>query len=155
MKRLIAVDLQQIFYYVKSQKKRIDFEKLYKRLTENLNSPIVISYITTSPHTESSYLIDTLKNIGFQVLAKEQKKDKRQLKYITRSVGITLHVCNEIDNYDEITLVTLDSCLGELCEFIKDSGKSVNIWTFKQFESEFLDKADNVYILSEDLYVTK
>lgn len=151
----IAIDLQQIFYHVKRQKKRLDFKKLYDELSSDRDSCGIYTYLTTSPHTESSYLINTLKDLGFSVNKHEQKKERKQLKFSTRSVGITMDLIKNLDQYDEAVLVTIDSPLVELCDYLQSMGKKVTIYTFKKFEEEFKDYVDHVEIISEDLYVQK
>lgn len=155
IKTWIGLDLQNMFYFVKKQKRRIDFSHLNKEITHGRENSKCYAYLTTSSQTESSYLIENLENKGFKVIHNKLNKDKRHLKQLNKTVSMTLDIVDSVDLYDEFVLLTLDPTVTDLINFLKAQGKKVEVWTFEPFVSDFEGYADKVQTITEEFYLKR
>ena len=159
IKDLVLVDFQQIFYYVKRQKRRIDFKKFFDFLLDGRSTSEVdiVAFLTVSNQTESSYLISTLQEVGFEINALSTNLDKNQLKYSSRSISIAIHALEDIDKYNGITLVTINPEMHVLKQALEGYDKTPQLVTFKEFKENFesSNSKDNLKFITEDYYVSK
>jgi len=154
MSTFVAVDIQNVFFHAKKLKKRLNFQKLHELFQEEEDLLTCNAYVATSPFTETSYLINTLKGIGFNVIACEQKKERKHLKFNNRSVGITLDVVRNQEHFDKLVVVTMDEGIVDLLDHLRDEGIKVEIWSLTNNET-LKDHADEFNLFEQEHYVKR
>lgn len=154
----LQIDLQNLFESTKDKKERIDFDKIWghfhERETEFLTQAIV--YMLRSPGFDSSKFEAKLVTLGYQVKAKNVPKLKVGMKSPTHDVLMTIDALDRINTYDKLILMSGDGDFADLCRYLKDRGKQIEIWGFKEnYDSALESYADRLQLFDEGFFYRK
>lgn len=155
----LQIDLQNLFFEAKRLGEKIDFEKVYQyfnsRGSEFLNNAII--YIIQSDEFDSSKFEVKLRNIGYQIKAKSVQKvfrDNRTIyKMGNHDVGITIDCLDALNTFDKWILMSGDGDFVDLCKYLKNKDKKIEIWSFKNcYNSNLEQYADKIYFIDEQFF---
>lgn len=158
----LQVDLQNLFFEAKNKGQKIDFEKVWEyfnaRETEFLTGASV--YLIRGDDFDSSKFETKLKTIGYDIRTKNIVKFMRDNRPIYRNsnhdVGITVDCIDKIDTFNKWILMSGDGDFLELCKYLKQKNKQVEIWSFKECYNSSLEAyADRVYFIDEKFFYKK
>jgi hypothetical protein len=129
----LQIDLQSLFGTY-NRKRKLDFEKIMEhfnsRETEFLTGACI--YTIKSSDFDASRFETKLKIIGFDVKAKSLKTSKNSYApTISHIVPITIDSVFRSYRYDKLILMSNNTKgLYDLCKFLKDLGKKIELWCF-------------------------
>lgn len=167
----LQIDLQNLFYEARKRDEKIDFEKIWNSINsregEFLTEAIV--YLIRSQDFESDKFETKLQKWGYKIQAKntyrvfmdtcptckaEIDKSRPFFRQTNLDVEIAVDCVNRINNYDKWILMSGDGDFAYPCRYLKQQGKTVEIWSFKECYNSSLDP-DKVTFISEDFYYKK
>lgn len=146
----LQIDLQNLFFGAKKKGHRIDFEKIQdhfnSRETEFLTNAFVYS-IRTNNFIPTKFETKLL-SMGYKIKSKEE--DNNDYKRLGHTINITLDCISKIDSFQKLILMSGDGDYADLCEFLKNKGKKIEIWCYKDSYSSLLELyADKFYFLDD------
>jgi len=157
---LLQIDLQNLFFEARNQKKKIDLEKVLihfkSRETEFLTKALV--YMIRGDNFDSTKFEAKLKNIGYSIRVKNSYKMIRDNRVFYRQanhdVNITLDCLDKIDTFDKWILMSGDGDFINLCKYLKEKGKQVEIWSFKECLNRDVYKyVDEVNFIDKEFFL--
>ena len=155
----LQVDLQNLFFEAKNKGQKIDFEKIWQyfnsRETEFLTNAVI--YLIRGEDFDSSKFEAKLTTVGYNIKAKNilKTRDKRSGQ-TNHDVGITVDCMDKINTFDKWILMSGDSDFVELCKYLKQKNKKVEIWSFKECYNSALEPyADRIYFIDEKFFYKK
>jgi len=171
----LQIDLQNLFYAAKSKGNRIDYEKVWDyfhgRESEFLTDSVI--YMIRNPDINSEKFESKLKAIGYRLevkntyrhLASPLKCNRcnnviKEAKYYyhqsNHDVSISVDCMSKLPMFDKLILMSGDGDFSYLCKFLKDNGKQVEIWSFKESFNPLLSvHADRVNYIGKDFFFRK
>lgn len=158
----LQIDLQNLFFEARNKGQKIDFEKIWNhfngRETEFLTDAIV--YMIRGEDFDSSKFETKLKTFGYKVKTKKAFKiirDNRTLyRQTNHDVEITIDCIDKIDTFNKWILMSGDGDFVEICKYLKQKGKKVEIWSFKEcYNSTFELYADKIYFIDKKFFYKK
>jgi len=158
----LQIDLQNLFFEAKNKGQRIDFEKIWSyfnsRETEFLTEALV--YMIRGDDFDSSKFESKLLSIGYKIKIKNALKIFKDGKSIYRQtnhdVGITVDCMDKINSFSKWILMSGDGDFVELAKYLRQHGKKVEIWSFKECYNSALESyADRIHFIDEDFFYKK
>jgi uncharacterized LabA/DUF88 family protein len=157
----LQVDLPYLFTGARKKgERKIDFEKIMShfkaRETEYLMSAIIY-LIRNEDLYNSSKFESKLQSLGYIVKAKNAMKAFKEGKVVYRGnqdVLIAIDSIDNIDNYKKLILMSGSGDMIEVCRYVKNKGKKVEIWCFEESHNrELITLADKFYYITEDFFM--
>jgi uncharacterized LabA/DUF88 family protein len=159
----IFVDAANMFFTQKKNEWNIDYDRV-RRYCEKFGDITGSYYYTATPsYTDSSTFEkyrkyrSALINLGYNVIDKEIKKittDKITGKIITKGnldIELVMGMISNMKNYDIAILLGGDSDFVPLLKYLRDNGKTIICIGRRDFASEDLLNAINLFINICDL----
>lgn len=171
----MQVDLQNLFYGARSYeqkleninrdkrsgqapvKVKIDFEKIWiyfnDRNSEFLTDAIV--YLIKGEEFDSNKFETKIKSIGYKTKSKTLMKIVKNkdvfFQQTNNTVGITVDCVSRINTFDKWILMSGNGDFVDLCKYLHQKKKKIEIWSFKEcFSSTLEPYADKVHFISKD-----
>jgi len=166
MNTFLQIDLQNLFFEARSRGQKLDFDKVWHffsdRETEILIGASV--YLVRGEDFDSSKFEAKLETLGYDIVAKNvikiTKKDKAnkdtvEFQNSNHDVNITIDCLDKIDKFNKWILMSGDGDFADLCKYLKQRGKRVEIWSFPECYNSVLEMyADKVHFI-DDLFFYK
>jgi len=151
----LQVDLQNMYTY----NQKIDFEKLWDHFNERETETLIGSVVYTirSHEFDSTRFETKLKSIGFDIRTKSFTKVKRSRDILPNlDVLITMECLIRKDLFDKWILVSNNGAYADLCKYLREIGKTVEIWCFRDSYDPNLELyADKLHFLDDNLCLRK
>ena len=172
----MQVDLQNLFYGARSCEKKIeedirtrkiqgsgpvkikiDFEKIWTyfndRNAEFLTDAIV--YLIKGEDFDSNKFETKIKSLGYKTksktLVKVVKKGETFFQQTNNTVAITVDCMSKINTFDKWILMSGNGDFADLCRYLRQKRKKIEIWSFKEcFSSTLEPYADKIHFISDD-----
>jgi uncharacterized LabA/DUF88 family protein len=160
---LIQIDAQNLFYAARRKgDQRVDFEKIWEyfhlRESEFLTDAVI--YMVRSPDFDTEAFEAKLKGLGYTLRIKRAVKVMRGKKppiyrNTNHDLNIAVEAIDRINSYDKLILMSGDGDFTELCGYLKNRGKQIEIWSFRDCYNMELDRyADRTHMI-EDYFLRK
>lgn len=159
---LLQIDFQNLFFEAKNIDEKIDFEKILNffndRESEMLMGAIV--YMTKVKDFDNEGLEKKLKSIGYDIRVKEAQKVEKDGRVFYRKVNhdilMTLECMDKLDMFEKWIFMSGDGDFLELCKYLKNKGKKVELWSFQNSYNRILDPyADKIYFIDKKFFYKK
>ncbi len=143
----VFIDAANILYSQQTLKWRVDYEKLKNFFVQELNLVGLYFYTgVVGENDKQRKFLEKLKNLGFQIRAKEVKRIKiSKNEYQWKGnldVELAIDVLENIDNFDTMILMSGDSDFAPLLDAAKKRAKRVLVVSTKGHVSkELLERA--------------
>jgi uncharacterized LabA/DUF88 family protein len=154
----LQIDLQNL-YSSASHNQKVDLEKIWDhfndRETENLIGSVV--YTIRSPEFDSTKFETKLKMIGYDIRTKSFMKVKKSKDIsINLDVLITMECLIRKDLFDKWILMSNNGAYADLCRYLREMGKKVEIWCFRDSYDPSLELyADKLHFIDDDFCMKK
>jgi uncharacterized LabA/DUF88 family protein len=141
----VQVDLQNLFYGSRGKGQRLDFEKVWEHFYEQENDFLVGAhiYMIRSPEFDSSKFETKLQRIGYKVVVRSERTPREyrspNVHPVNHSVSIAIDCLDKIDAFDRWVLMSGDGEFAPLCKYVKEKGKTVEVWGFQENHDTALD----------------
>ena len=167
----LQIDLQNIFLEALEKGEKIDFEKIW----DYFNSREPEFMIGASIYTLRGEDFDTtrfeskLTSIGYTIKAKKNERilihqninskqahNKPVYKDSNHHVEITIDCLDKINTYDKWILMSGEGVFTDLCKYLRQKNKQVEIWSFRErYNSSLEAYADKIYFIDNQFYYKK
>jgi len=144
----IFFDIQNLYHSAKNlYQARVDFHEVLKTATANRKLIRAIAYVVKSDVVEGeSSFFEALHNMGIELRIKELQVYPDGLKKADWDVGMAIDAIRLAPSVDSIILVTGDGDFLPLVEYLKSSGKPVEIVAFGRSASSKLKEVADDFI---------
>lgn len=164
----LQIDLQNLFFEAKNKGKKLDFDSIWHffngRDTEILTGASV--YLVQGEDFDSTKFEKKLKTIGYDTrvknIIKYEKWDKNLqvnrviLQNSNHNVSISIDCLDKINTYNKWILMSGDGDFADLCKYLKQKGKKIEIWSFRESYSSTLEMyADKIHFIDNRFYYKK
>lgn len=159
---LLQIDLQNLFFEARNRGQRIDLEKILEffnnRETEFITDAIV--YMIRGDDFDSTKFEAKLKSVGYTLRIKHAIKTMKDSKVVYRQsnhdVGITVDCMDRLDQFQKWILMSGDGDFVDLCRHLRQKGKKIEIWSFKECYNPQLEPfADRLSFIGEEFFLKK
>ena len=163
----LQIDLQSLFGTF-NRNKKLDFEKIHdqfnSRETEFLTGSCI--YTIKSPDFDASRFETKLRIIGYDIKVKNFLKPSRssrgsyytpnQVTAASHVMPITIDCVYRLNRFDKLILIT-NNTQGflDLCMFLKDQGKKIELWSFNYNYDPILEPFVERHFINEDFCLQK
>jgi hypothetical protein len=158
----LQIDLQSLFG-TSNRNKKLDFEKIHEyfssRETEYLTGSCV--YSVKSPDFDSSRFEAKIRVIGYDLKVKNlPRSSPRTFKSLTQPVShvvsIAIDCVSRMDRFDKLILLSNNtSGFYDLCKFLRDNGKKVELWSFQENYDSVLEPIVDRHFIDDDFCLQK
>jgi uncharacterized LabA/DUF88 family protein len=163
MKTYIQLDVQNLFFSAKDINKRIDFKRIKDFLFEQEEDILnMVAYIIRSPDANSDRFESLLKSLGYMLNIKQARigtdsEGKRIYKGTDQDIAICIDCMRNIDKFDKWVLMSGDGDFIDLCRYLKEKGKYVEVWSLpgQSFNKKFCDYVDLIRFLDGKFFYNK
>jgi len=163
MKTFIQLDVQNLFFSAKDINKRIDFLRIRDFLKENEADILnMVAYIIRSPDANSDRFEALLTSLGYELNIKQARigtdsEGKRIYKGTDQDIAICIDCMRNIDKFDKWVLMSGDGDFIDLCKYLKEKGKYVEVWSLPglSFNKKFCDYVDLIRFLDDKFFFVK
>lgn len=162
MKTFVQLDVQNLFFSAKDKQKRIDFLKIKEYFNKSGDDIVgMYAYIIRTPDAQSDKFEQFLKNLKYKLIIKKAYKhiDYYNNKGVTytgtdQDIAICIDCMRMIDKFDKWVLMSGDGDFIDLCKYLKDMGKTVDVWSVKgsSFNKRFCNYVDTIHFLNDDFF---
>jgi uncharacterized LabA/DUF88 family protein len=152
----LQIDLQNIFATV-SHNQKLDLEKIWNHFNERETESLIgsIVYTIRSPEFDSVKFEAKLKSIGFDIRTRSFAKIKGS-REINLDVLITMDCLIRKDLFDKWILISNNGAYIDLCRYLRETGKKVEIWCYRDAYDPNLELyADKLHFIEEDFCLKK
>lgn len=154
----LQIDLQNMFLSGHNQK--IDLEKIWHHFNDRETEFLIGSVIYTvrSPEFDSSKFETKLKTIGYDVRTKSFTKVKKSKEIVSANLDvlITMECLIKKDIFDKWILISNNGAYTDLCRYLREVGKKVEIWCFRDSYDPNLEiYVDKLHFIEEDFCMKK
>jgi hypothetical protein len=168
----LQIDLQSLFG-TSDRDRKLDFEKIHNyfnsRETEFLTGSCI--YTIKSPDFDSSRFENKLRIIGYDIRVKNLPKIPRISKFqrapyksnfynaplpppinlVSHVMPITIDCVYRINRFDKWIIFTNNNAnFFDLCVFLKDQGKKIELWSFNDNYDPILEPYSERHFITED-----
>jgi len=159
---LLQIDLQNLFYEARNKNQRLDLEKIWEffgqRESEYMTDALV--YMIRGTDFDSTKFEAKLKSIGYSLRIKTAlkvtKNSRTYYRQTNHDVAIAVDCLDRIDQFQKWILMSGDGDFVDVCKYLRNKGKKVEIWSFKDCYNPQLEQyADKMYFIGEDFYLKK
>lgn len=159
MATFFQVDLQNIFG---STNQRVDLEKIWKHINDREPESLIgsVVYTVRSNEFDSSKFESKLKNIGYDIRTKNLIKSFKKPRVSTLSVNLDILITMECllkrDLFDKWILMSNNGSYTDLCKYLRDIGKKIEIWCFRDSYDPSIEMyADKLNFITEEYCLKK
>lgn len=164
----LQIDLQNLFFEARNKGEKLDFDNIWHffngRDTEILTGASV--YMVQGDDFDSTKFEKRLKSIGYDTRVKKVTKFEKwdqalkttrvTLQNSNHDVPITIDCMDRIDTFNKWILMSGDGDFADLCKYLKQKGKRVEIWSFRESCSSTLEMyADNIHFIDNSFFYKK
>ncbi|KPK64395.1 hypothetical protein AMJ83_02885 [candidate division WOR_3 bacterium SM23_42] len=152
----IFVDSQNLYYSARmGYAAKVNYEKLLRLVTGKRNLIKAYAYIVQPPEGDVKPFATSLERIGYIVKTKDVRTRANGSAKANWDMGIALDILGIIDRVDTIVLASGDGDFVPLVDFIKGTGKRVEIFAFPDNTAyDLKEKADRFEPLGENVILT-
>jgi uncharacterized LabA/DUF88 family protein len=152
----IVVDSQNLYYSARmGYAAKVNYEKLLRLITGKRNLIKAYAYIVQPPEGDVKPFATSLERIGYIVKTKDVRTRANGSAKANWDMGIALDILGIIDRVDTIVLASGDGDFVPLVDFIKGTGKRVEIFAFPDNTAyDLKEKADRFEPLGENVILT-
>jgi len=159
MSTFLQIDLQNLFFEAKNKGEKIDLEKILiyfnSRETEYLTEAIV--YMVRNDDFNSGKFETKLVELGYNLKTRDALKITRDNRTFYRQtnhdVGLTVDCIAKLDMFDKWILMSGDGDFADLCKFIKQKKKKVEVWSFRECYNSALEPyVDRVHFIDDKFF---
>lgn len=158
----MQIDLQNLFYAAKNKGQRVDFEKILNHFKERESEFLTdaVIYMIRSPDFDSSKFESKMLTVGYNLRIKESIKVSRGkhplYKQSNHDVMITIECIDRMNTFDKLILMSGDGDFADLCKYLRDRGKKIEIWSFKDCCNASLEQyADKMNFIEDSGFFYK
>jgi uncharacterized LabA/DUF88 family protein len=175
----LQIDLQNL--YSANHKQKIDLEKMWKHFNERETEMLMgaIVYTVRSPEFDSASFETKLKMIGYDIRTKSFMRVKKSLGKIVKEIArdfsykgffdqdrldeirelattnldviLTMECLIRKDLFDKWILVSNNGAFSDVCRYLREIGKKVEVWCFKDSYDASLELyVDKLRFIDED-----
>jgi len=163
MRTYIQLDVQNLFFAAKDINKRIDFLRIRDYFQKQEKEVMgMTAYIIRSPNASSDRFEGFLKNLGYELNIKRaligtDSEGRRIYKGTDHDIAICIDCMRRIDSFDKWVLMSGDGDFIDLCKYLKDRGKFVEVWSLPgvSFNKRFCDYANIIRFLDDSFFFDK
>jgi len=149
----------------KERRKKLDFEKIYEyfndRETEYLTGACI--YSIKSPEFDSSNFETKIKVIGFEMKSKSISSPPKNFRNsytpapkISFAVQIAIDCISKMNRFEKLILMSNNTIgLYDLCKFLKDNGKKIELWCFNYNYDPILEPLVDRHFIDDDFCMQK
>ena len=159
----LQIDLQSLFG-TSNRNKKLDFEKIHEhfnsRETEYLTGACV--YSIKSPDFDSSRFEAKIRVIGYDLKVKNLPRSQRVFKSMNLSptvshvLSIAIDCISRMDRFEKLILMSNNtSGFYDLCKYLKDCGKKVELWSFQENYDPILEPIVDRHFIDDDFCLQK
>jgi uncharacterized LabA/DUF88 family protein len=149
----VFVDVQNLYYSAKNiHKAKVNFKTLLKKAIKDRNLIRAIAYVIKADVKDEANFFDALKNIGYEVKAKDLQIFYGGAKKGDWDIGIAMDLIELASRLDAIVLVSGDGDFVPLVNHVKHAlGCYVEVMAFGKSSSQMLvEVADNFIDMDKD-----
>lgn len=156
----MQIDLQNLFYAARSKGQRIDFEKIWdhfhSRETESLIDARI--YMVRGTDFDTTKFEKKLLSVGYSLCIKQAVKITRKGKrpvyqQSNHDVNITIDCMDRIGSFDKWILMSGDGDFADLCRYMKDRGKVIELWGFRESHNSMLEPyVDRMHFIEDEFF---
>lgn len=159
----LQIDLQSLFGPL--NRKKMDFDKIWEhfngRETEFLTGTFI--YTIKNLDFDSTRFEQKLKSIGYDLRIKtlprasgRYRGDNNTAAPINHNLNLTIDCMSHIDRFDKVILMTNNGVFGDLCKFLKEKGKKIELWSFSDNYDPSLELyADKLHFIDDTFCMQK
>jgi hypothetical protein len=155
----LQIDLQSLFG-TNNRNKKLDFEKIREyfnsRETEYLIGSCV--YSIKSPDFDSSKFEAKIRAIGFDLKVKNFHRTSHNFKSpaVSHVVTMTIDCVRKMDIFDKYILLSNNTNgFYDLCKFLKDNNKKIELWSFQDNYDPILEPIVDRHFIDDDFCLQK
>lgn len=147
----VFVDSQNLYYSVKAiYGGKVDYNKLLSKICGDRILIKAISYVVHPPEGDVRPFVASLEKIGYEVRLKEIRIRGDGSAKANWDMGIALDILGILDKVDTVVLVSGDGDFVPLLTYIRDQGKTVEVYSFEASTAyDLRDTADRYESLDE------
>jgi len=158
----LQIDLQNLFFEARNKGQKIDFEKVWHffndRETEILTAASI--YMIRAEDFDGRKFEAKLETLGYDIrvknVTKHVKKEKIVYQNSNHDVNITIDCLDRINTFNKWILMSGDGDFADLCKYLKQRKKKVEIWSFQECYNTALEMyADRVHFIDEQFFYKK
>ena len=164
----LQIDLQNLFFEARNQGQKIDFDKVWHffsdRETEILTAASI--YLIRADNFDGRKFEAKLEILGYDIKIKNvtkftkwnptTKKNKTTYQNSNHDVNITVDCLDRMDTFNKWILMSGDGDFADLCKYLKQKKKKVEIWSFKECYNTALEMyADRVHFIDDRFFYKK
>lgn len=153
----LQIDLQSLFG--PGRNKKMDFDKIWdhfnSRETEFLTGAII--YSIKSHDFDSSRFETKLRSIGYDLKVKNLPRTNKRRYYeasvptVTQVIPLTIDCISRLDRFDKWILISNNGEFSDLCKYLKEIGKKIELWSFRENYDPALEPyADRRHFIEDD-----
>jgi len=148
----VFVDVQNMYYSAKNlYESKVDFEKLLDQAVMNRALVRAKAYVIQADTPDEENFFEALRQIGYEVKAKELKEFYGGQKKGDWDIGITIDMIQEAKKLDSVVLVTGDGDFAPVVNHLESLGCRVEVMSFgsssakeiREAATKFLDMDEN------------
>jgi len=163
MRTFIQIDVQNLFFSAKDINKRIDFKKIKEHFQSSGDEIFdICAYIIRTPDARSDKFEALLQSLGYTLRIKNaiinyNADGQRVYKGTDHDMAICIDCMHNIDKFDHWVLMSGDGDFIDLCKYLKEKNKFVEIWSMQgvSFNKNFCNYADTIRFLSNNFFYSK
>jgi uncharacterized LabA/DUF88 family protein len=161
MRTYIQIDVQNLFFSAKDIKKRIDFKRIRDHFYNKKEDDIVglNAYIIRTPDAKSDKFEERLISLDYNLIIKKatiirDHEGNRIYKNTDQDIAICIDCLANIDKYDRWVLMSGDGDFVDLCKYLKNNNKFIEIWSIpgSGFNKRFCDYADQITFMNDQFF---
>lgn len=148
----VFIDVQNMYYSARNLfKKKVNFGNIVREAVAGRKLIRAIAYVVRTESKEEQPFFEALYNLGIETREKDLQIFNTGMKKADWDVGLTVDAIRLSPSLDAIVIVSGDGDYLPLVEYLKSTGKQVEIVAFGGTTSGKLrEEADDFIDLSED-----
>jgi len=163
MRTFVQIDVQNLFFSAKDINKKIDFLKIRDHFAKSGDDILGLNaYIIRTPDAKSNKFEGLLKSLNYELIIKQaligySAEGLRIYKGTDQDLAICIDCMRNIDKFDKWVLMSGDGDFIDLCKYLKQKGKLIEIWSMPgiSFNKKFCDYVDMIHFLNESFFYTR
>ncbi len=147
----VFLDVQNLYHSAKNlYNARVDFSNVVEKAVSKRNLIRAFAYVIKTKTGEEKSFFEALINLGIEIRVKDLQEFQGGFKKGDWDVGIAVDAIRMSPAMDTIVLVTGDGDFVPLVEYLKNSGKRVEIIAFERSASLKLKEVADEFINLEE-----
>ena len=164
MRTFVQMDVQNLFFSAKDIDKRIDFVKIRDHFTQSATDELmgIYAYNIRTPDADYHKFEGLLKSLQYKLVIKQAvighgSDGQRVYLGTDHDIAICIDCMRNIQNFDKWVLMSGDGDFIDLCRYLKEQNKFVEVWSVKgsSFNKGFCDYADEIKFLGPNFFYDK